>query len=290
MPTEQPVVWIDLITGVFTVSALLLLVVELAWLFVRKRLNKPAALEMLASYSTLVPLVLAEIAVGSAWITAFIAAYTYSPMPMPMTWGTAALTLIIVDLVYYWEHRVQHETPLLWALAHTIHHNSPDFTQATAYRLSYADVFISPWFYLPLALVGFDPALILGAYALNLAYQTWIHTEMIGRLKWLDGWLNTPSNHRVHHGTQPHYHNRNFGGILMIWDRLFGSYQREIETPIYGVDEPLNSSNPITILFRDVVALARQVAQAPSWRVGIRTLLRWDAATSKPTAPPTVDA
>ena len=271
--TYQPDMWIELVEAVLSLGALVLLVVELGWLGFRGGLNRSGVLEMLASYSTLLPLVLAELALGAAWVGLYFVVADFAFVTLPLSVPTVIVAFVLVDLIYYWEHRIQHGTPILWALAHTVHHSSPRFDQSVAYRLSYADVAISLWFYLPLVLLGFHPLLVLGMYAVNLAYQTWIHTELIGRLGWFDRWFNSPSNHRVHHGSDAKYHDRNFGGVLMIWDRWFGTYQREEETPTYGIEEPLNSSNPVIILFRDVGVLFSNVKAAPTWAARWRLLV-----------------
>ena len=260
------VVWLDTLTVWFTVGALGLLLVELGWLLYRRFFNKERFLEMLASYSMIVPFTLVDLATVGVVGAIFFALADYAVWTIPTTFVSVVAAVILVDFIYYWEHRIQHQVALLWSLAHTVHHSSNQFNQATAYRLSYADVFISPWFYLPLVIIGFEPLVVIGAFVFNLTYQTWIHTEMIGKLPLLDPWLNTPSNHRVHHAVEKKYHDKNFGGILMIWDRLFGTYQEEQETPTYGVTHKLGTSNPFAILFRDVIELARRVRHAPTWR------------------------
>ena len=260
------VAWLDTAVEWLTIGALGLLAVELAWLGYKKFFSKERILEMLASYSMILPLTLAEVLMVGAIGSLYFLASEFAVAAIPTTLTSMLAAIVIVDFIYYWEHRIQHQVAVFWSLAHTVHHSSNQFNQSTAYRLSWADVFISPWFYLPLVIAGFDPLLVLGAYLFNLAYQTWIHTELIGKLRWADGWLNTPSNHRVHHAVEQKYHDKNFGGILMLWDRLFGTYQAEEETPTYGVTHQLNTSNPLAILFRDVVEVARRVAKAKSWR------------------------
>ena len=241
-----------------------LLVLELLWLVYWRRLNKRRIFEMLASYSPFVPTVLVEILTLTALITLYYAVYSFAPWQIPLTAWNAGLVLVLVDFTYYWEHRWSHEIRVLWALDHSVHHSSPDFNQSTAYRVSFIAQFYSPLFYLPLLMLGFHPALVLSGLGFNLAYQTWVHTEMIGKLGWFEKIFNTPSNHRVHHGSDPKYLEKNYGAILIIWDRLFGTYQAEEERPVYGLTQPLNSVNPLKVHFHEVGKLIRDLRGARS--------------------------
>ena len=148
------------------------------------------------------------------------------------------------DLLYYWFHRTGHEVNAFWA-AHVVHHQSEEYNLAVALRQGAFQPAFSWVFYLPLALLGFPPLMFLAVSSIDTLYQFWIHTRAIGRLGPLEWVLNTPSNHRVHHGRNPKYIDRTHGGILIIWDRLFGTYQREEEEPAYGITTPLRSFNPV---------------------------------------------
>ncbi|MCU0758108.1 MAG: sterol desaturase family protein [Steroidobacteraceae bacterium] len=208
------------------------------------RLGRTGCAEMLASASPLLPTLLVAGPVV-AWVTVvYGVAATLAPWRIPTNAATVLLALVVVDFLYYWDHRCAHAFRPYWATCHSVHHSSPQFDQTTGLRVSFVDGFVSPWFYVPAVLLGFDPALVIAAFAVIIGYQQWLHTEAIGRLRWLDGWLNTPANHRVHHATQSHYLDRNFGAVLMAWDRLFGTYAPETETPRYGLTRPLRSSNP----------------------------------------------
>ena len=258
--------YIDTITGVFYFFAGALLVVELLWLAYRRRLNKPRVLEMLASYSPFIPAVVVDALTVTALIALYYAVYSISPWEIPVTAWSTLLAVILVDFVYYWEHRWAHEIRVLWALYHSVHHSSSDFNLGTAFRVSFVDQFFSPLFYLPLVALGFHPALILSGLVFILAYQTWIHTEMIGKLGWLEKIFNTPSHHRVHHGSDPKYLDRNYAAVLIVWDRLFRTYQVEEERPVYGLTEPLNSVNPFKVHFHEAVKLVRDLSGARSAR------------------------
>ena len=149
-----------------------------------------------------------------------------------------------VDFLYYWFHRTGHEVNAFWA-AHVVHHQSEEYNLAVALRQGAFQPAFSWVFYLPLALLGFAPLMFLTVSSIDTLYQFWIHTRAIGRLGPLEWVLNTPSNHRVHHGRNPKYIDRNHGGILIVWDRLFGTYQKEEEEPAYGITTPLRSLNPV---------------------------------------------
>jgi sterol desaturase/sphingolipid hydroxylase (fatty acid hydroxylase superfamily) len=208
------------------------------------RLDRAAVLEMLACASPLLPTLIVTGAV-LAWVTAvYAAAASIAPWRIPTNAGTALLALLVVDFLYYWDHRCAHRVRPYWAFCHSVHHSSRQYDQTVGLRVSFLDGFVSPWFYVPAVLIGFEPLLVLGAFVVILGYQQWIHTEAIGSLPWLDGWLNTPANHRVHHGTQPQYLDRNYGAVLMVWDRLFGTYAPEGEPVRYGLTQPLRTSNP----------------------------------------------
>jgi sterol desaturase/sphingolipid hydroxylase (fatty acid hydroxylase superfamily) len=163
--------------------------------------------------------------------------------------GDSALVWIVAfvlyDFSYYWLHRCAHEVNILWA-AHVVHHSSEEYNLTTALRQTGTSVF-SFLFYLPLAILGFEPLMLATVGALNLIYQYWVHTQHIGKLGWYEKYFVTPSNHRGHHAQNAVYIDRNYGGVFIIWDRLFGSYQEELEDdlPIYGIRGALNSWNPL---------------------------------------------
>jgi sterol desaturase/sphingolipid hydroxylase (fatty acid hydroxylase superfamily) len=255
------------IAGVVLGSAIaIFLPVELWRLQRQRRLSWAYAKEMAASVS---PLILVVLTGGI--VTAFIfglygLAAKLTPWSIPTTPWTALAALILVDFIYYWDHRVAHRMRFYWAVAHSVHHSSSQFDQTTALRVSFVDGFISPWFYLPLVIAGFEPLLVVGSLGVMLAYQQWIHTESIGRLGWFDRVFNSPSNHRVHHGSQPQYLDRNYGGIFIIWDRMFGTYAAETEPVIYGLTEPLGTSNPVTVHIAEAVKLLRDLRRAKSLR------------------------
>jgi sterol desaturase/sphingolipid hydroxylase (fatty acid hydroxylase superfamily) len=181
------------------------------------------------------------------------------------TWVVWAVGLLLVDFLYYWWHRMSHVVNVLWAV-HAVHHQSEDFNLAVALRQPLFEPITWFFFYIPMALLGIPVEVFLLAYALDLLYQFFIHTELVGKLpapiEWL---LNTPSAHRVHHGVQAQYLDKNYGGILLIWDRLFGTFAAEDERVVYGTTVPLASYNPLWCnfqYFEHMTALARKASRS----------------------------
>ena len=155
------------------------------------------------------------------------------------------LTLfLLVDLAYYWAHRMSHEINLFWG-GHVVHHQSEDYNLSVALRQSSFQVVWTFAFSLPLAFIGYNTLDFALIAALNTLYQFWIHTETINKMGWLEYVFNTPSHHRVHHGRNPKYIDKNHAGTLIIWDRLFGTFQQEEERPTYGIIKPIQSWNPV---------------------------------------------
>lgn len=256
---------VDAFSIALLTAPLMLLPAELLKLRRAGRLDRRAWFELGANVSPLIPTALTAGASLAfiAWL--FTTASAFSPWRIPVNGLSFAAAVILADFLYYWDHRAGHRIRLLWAISHSVHHSSPVFNQTTAFRISFVDGFISPWFYVPLALAGFHPLMIVSAFGMVIAYQQWIHTETIGKLGWFDAVFNSPSNHRVHHATQEGYLDRNYGGILIIWDRLFGTYAREEEPPVYGLTHPINSCNPLHV----------HLAEAQRFFQGIRKLKGW---------------
>ena len=189
----------------------------------------------------------------------------FSLIHFPINGSTLILAVIIADFIYYWEHRTEHQIRFFWAY-HNVHHSSTDYNYTVASRLSWVETFWLWIFYIPLALLGFDPLLIFIAVQINTAYQTWIHTQKIGRLGILEKIINTPALHRVHHASNPQYIDKNFGGILMIWDRLFNTYQPEVEVPVYGLTKNINTNNPIEINTIEYQRIGRYISRSQNLR------------------------
>jgi alkylglycerol monooxygenase len=179
-------------------------------------------------------------------LTIYVVAYEHLALfQMTSSWWMWITAFVLYDFFYYWNHRFGHEVNIFWA-AHVVHHSSEEYNLTTALRQS-GSAFFSWVFYLPMAIIGFEPVTLITVGSLNLIYQFWVHTRHIPKLGWYERVFVTPSNHRVHHAQNQVYIDRNYGGVLIIWDRLFGSFQEELnsEKPIYGIRKALKSWNPL---------------------------------------------
>ncbi|MGM9510075.1 sterol desaturase family protein [Larkinella sp. GY13] len=203
---------------------------------------------------------------------AYALVYEYRLLTIDMTrwWAWVALFLAD-DFSYYWFHRISHSSRYFWA-SHVVHHSSQKYNLGTALRqtwtgsLSGAFVF---WIWLPL--LGFHPAAVLTMQAISLLYQFWIHTEYINRFPaFIEAVFNTPSHHRVHHGSDLKYLDKNHAGVLIIWDRVFGTFQQEEERPTYGLTKNIETHNPVRIAFHEWVDISRDVAKSGSFRRAIQ--------------------
>jgi sterol desaturase/sphingolipid hydroxylase (fatty acid hydroxylase superfamily) len=206
----------------------------------------------------------------------------------PATTWSWLIAFVGVEFLYYWWHRLSHEVNLLWA-AHVVHHQSEDYNLAVALRQAVLTTVTSLPFYLPLALVGVPPLIYAAMLSFSTLYQFWIHTQLIKKLprpiEWL---LNTPSHHRVHHASNPQYLDKNHGGILIVWDRLFGTYAEEVETPRYGLTVPLASFDPLWAQIHYFVETDRLARTTGRWWDRVLVWLRspaWRPASASKPAP-----
>ncbi|TCI84373.1 sterol desaturase family protein [Tenacibaculum sp. M341] len=182
---------------------------------------------------------------------AFTFLYQFKVFTIPFTWWAWLLLFFADDFAYYWNHRIAHESRLFWA-SHVVHHSSKKYNLSTALRQTWTGGFYTFIFWLPLILIGFHPIMVLVQQSISLLYQYWIHTELIKKMpKWFEAIFNTPSHHRVHHATNPQYLDRNHGGILIIWDRIFGTFEPEVEKPVYGLVKNIETYNPVKVAFNE---------------------------------------
>jgi sterol desaturase/sphingolipid hydroxylase (fatty acid hydroxylase superfamily) len=188
----------------------------------------------------------------------------------PLAWAAAIAGW---DAIYYWNHRMMHEVRLLWA-HHVVHHSSERYNLSTALRQPVADVLGVYLPYGPLARLGIRPGLISQARGINLLYQYWIHTDVIRSLGRGEEVLNTPSHHRVHHGSNSTYLDRNHGSILIVWDRLFGTFQREEEPVVYGLTKNIGTYNPVRIAGHELAGIVRDVSRSTTWSDRLSFVLR----------------
>lgn len=211
--------------------------------------------------STIAGLLTAGI-VGSA----FAAVYQYRLFEIGWAWWAWAACFILDDLAYYWFHRTAHRVRWFWA-SHVNHHSSQHYNLSTALRQTWTGtIAFSFIFRLPLLFIGFPPAMILFCAGLNLIYQFWFHTEAIDKCpRWFEAVFNTPSHHRVHHATNPLYLDRNYAGVFIIWDRMFGTFQAEVKEicPHYGIVKQLGSFNLLRAVFHEWIGIGRDVWNAP---------------------------
>ncbi len=214
---------------------------------------------------------LVSVATTAGWkflaLLGYAALFAYvAPWQLPATaWYTWVIALVGVDLLFYAYHRMAHRVRLVWA-THQAHHSSEYFNFATALRQKWNNSGeILVW--VPLPLLGVPPWMVFASFSLNLVYQFWVHTERIGRM-WrpIEFVFNTPSHHRVHHGMDAEYLDRNYGGILIVWDRMFGTYAEEVFRPHYGLTKPVGTFNIWRLQTHEYVAIARDVRRASRWR------------------------
>jgi sterol desaturase/sphingolipid hydroxylase (fatty acid hydroxylase superfamily) len=203
------------------------------------------------------------------WTGLAVAAYTWAsahaPWHVPMTtWWSWALALLVADFLWYCEHRAGHRVRALWAV-HSVHHSSEEYNYSIALRLPWLGGLTRIPFLMPMAFVGFAPAQVLFAFSVVLMYQIWVHTKLVKRIGWLEAVLMTPSHHRAHHAVNALYIDKNYGGILILWDRLFGTFVAESETPRFGVTKPIGTHNPAMINAHELVAIVRDLRSARTW-------------------------
>ena len=191
--------------------------------------------------------------IGAVWL------YNFLPWRMEFGWWSLVPCFLIYDFCSYWSHRISHFNRFFWA-SHVVHHSAEHYNLTVAFRQSWVQ-HIKVVFFIPVALCGFHPVIFMVASQMSTLYQFWVHTETIGKLHpWIEKYFGTPSNHRVHHGSQEKYIDKNFGATLMIWDHLFGTFQYEEEKPKYGLTTPLTEkSNPFVLNFHEYRAIAEDV-------------------------------
>ena len=201
----------------------------------------------------------------------FSALHRFAIFHIGYQWWAWALIFFADDFTYYWFHRVSHESRFFWA-SHVVHHSSQRYNLSTALRQTWTGSFMGFVFWLWLPVAGFPPAMIMTIGALSLLYQFWIHTELIRTLGPFERILNTPSHHRVHHGSNPKYIDRNHAGTLIVWDKLFGTYEPEdpADAPRFGLTTNINTYNPVRIAFHEWVDMGRDVWNASGWRNKLR--------------------
>ncbi|MEM7561799.1 MAG: sterol desaturase family protein [Pseudomonadota bacterium] len=216
---------------------------------------------------------LAYLFLGLFYLAGFYYVYIHwSIVQLPTNMWTILACIILADLTYYWEHRMMHRVNIGWA-THTVHHSSPYFNISVAYRFGPLDGFLPFFFHLPLVLLGFNPLVVFLSESLVQLYQTLLHTELVKKLpRPIEAVMNTPSHHRVHHGSNKQYHDKNYAGIFIIWDRLFGTFAKEEEKVTYGITTPINSVNPFVVFFHGLTRISVQFVRAKGFSNKLKVL------------------
>jgi len=189
--------------------------------------------------------------------------YNITPWSIPPEWWSYPLCLVALDFCRYWAHRVAHYQRFWWS-THVVHHSSVHYNFSVSFRLSWTQN-LKIVFYLPVVLMGFHPVVFFIIHQIEVLYQFWIHTELIRKLpRPIEYLFTTPSHHRVHHAVNDKYIDKNFGSTFIIWDRIFGTFQPEEEQAIYGITKPINSYNPVTLVFHAWGDLAKDIWKRPA--------------------------
>lgn len=193
----------------------------------------------------------------------FLFFFNLAPFKIPHTWWSYVLCLIVLDFFRYWAHRIAHEQRFWWS-THVVHHSSEYYNLSVSFRLSWTQN-LKIVFFLPVILLGFDPLVFFIVHQVEVLYQFWIHTELIRKLPApIEYIFTTPSHHRVHHSTNEHYIDKNYGSTFIIWDRMFGTFQEEDEQAVYGITKPVNSFNPVYLVFHEWMEVGKDIIRAKS--------------------------
>lgn len=209
--------------------------------------------------------------------------YGYRLFDIEVSVLSIAFAFLLQDFLYYWFHKASHHIHWLWA-AHVVHHSSTKMNFTTAFRQSLMYPVAGMWvFWLPMILIGFEPLTVFSVVALNLAYQFFVHTQIVGKLGWFEKVFNTPSHHRVHHAINTGYLDKNFAGVLIIWDKLFGTFVEEDKSKPckYGIIGQLNSNNPVVITFHQWEHLLKSVYKASGIKAKCRVLFGYPTSSIK---------
>ncbi|RRO17403.1 sterol desaturase family protein [Flavobacteriaceae bacterium 14752] len=261
----------DFTTIIWFVAPLMFFFVGLEYYLGKKNnLNLYSGKDFLASLSIgLVNIILNSFMKIGVFIV-FLFFYNLAPLHLPITWWSFLLCFVALDFFRYWSHRIAHEQRFWWS-THVVHHSSEHYNFSVSFRLSWTQN-LKLVFFLPVILMGFHPLVFLIVHQLEVLYQFWLHTELIKKLpKPIEYVFTTPSHHRVHHSTNEKYIDKNYGSTLILWDRLFGTFQEEEEKPVYGITKPVNSYNPVYLVFHEWIEVFKDLWRAKSpkmiWKI-----------------------
>ena len=253
----------DLIQLAIPAFILLMVVEAIADALMRRELYEPK--DTAASLTMGIGNVVVGLVSKGMVFALFTWVHKFAALQIGYQWWAWVLAFFADDFSYYWFHRTSHECRFFWA-SHVVHHSSQHYNLSTALRQTWTGAFFGFVFWLWMPLVGFQPIMIFTMQAVSLLYQFWVHTEFVQRLGLLELVMNTPSHHRVHHATNSQYIDRNHAGILIIWDRMFGSFEPEVEHCTYGLTTNINSFNPLRIAFHEWIAIGHDLRTARTWR------------------------
>ncbi|WND01859.1 sterol desaturase family protein [Temperatibacter marinus] len=273
--------WTQFFSDWFFFLSFIFLGFEFLRYILKKEFNLTLIGDTITNYLTLYGfLIINAFLIGSLYVFLIYGGYQFAVFDIKNSIGTALICIVLADLMYYWEHRFMHRVNIAWA-THSVHHSSPYFNISVAYRFGPMDGVWPLFGGLILVLIGFNPVLVLFSEIIVQLYQTALHTEAVGKFpRPIETIMNTPSHHRVHHASNEEYLDTNYGGIFIIWDRLFGTFAEEKTQVIYGLVSPINSINPLTVFFHGFTRLYRTIAQARGGMNKLKYIIAppdWDA-------------
>jgi sterol desaturase/sphingolipid hydroxylase (fatty acid hydroxylase superfamily) len=243
------------ITG--TILVLLAFLIEVVLILLQKP-GREVVQDMKSNFLLGILILLTGLLMKGVELSVFSYLYGFAVFKPSMSWWLWIIGILGCDFVHYAYHWLGHKTQLFWG-AHVTHHSSEHFNLSTGWRTNFIHLFYRFLFWSPLCLLGLPPEMVLFIESITAMQNFLVHTERIGKLGILDWWLNTPSNHRVHHGINPEYIDRNLGGIFMLYDHLFGTYAKEVAPPVYGITHNIHTNNPARIIFQEFVHMAKEV-------------------------------
>ncbi|GAB5481837.1 MAG: hypothetical protein Pars92KO_15940 [Parasphingorhabdus sp.] len=259
--------WDAMINDWFFVGALIFLALEFVRYRMKGRLNWDIIGDTITNYITLAMFIgINFLVLGGLYYVFVYGSQDFALFEIDTNLATIAICIIVADLLYYWEHRCMHRFNFAWA-THSVHHSSPHFNISVAYRFGPMDGLWPMFGTVIMVLLGFHPIVVAFAEIMVQLYQTALHTETIKKLpRPVELIFNTPSHHRVHHGSNPEYLDTNYGGIFIVWDRMFGTFAEEKAPVVYGLVKPINSNNPLIAFFHGIYRVAENVITAKGWR------------------------
>lgn len=251
-----------------------ILFIEMIVIAFKKHFSANLLGDALTNFATLGMFILVYLVIAGLYVGGFYWVYENASITqLPINGWVIVACIILADLVYYWEHRFMHRVGVGWA-THMVHHSSPYFNISVAYRFGPLDGVMPFFFHLPLVVLGFNPLVIIFAEGFVQLYQTLLHTEVVKKLpKPIEAIFNTPSHHRVHHGSNPEYIDKNYAGIFIIWDKLFGTFEEEKAPVKYGVTTPINTINPLKVFFIGFINIGKNALSQSGMVNKVKVLL-----------------